>query len=57
MKKREPLKENEKIEEKRPYAPPAIIYNGRISTRAGSPLGGSSDPEAGAADPADLFSN
>jgi hypothetical protein len=57
MNKREVLKENEKMEEKRPYAPPAIIYNGTISTRAGSPIGGSNDPEAGAVDPADLFSN
>ena len=45
--------EQEKQEEKRPYGPPAIIYSGQISTRAGSPIGSPSDSEG--IDPADLF--
>ena len=35
------------------YQPPAIIYEGEISTRAGSPLSDSSGHDA--LDPADLF--
>lgn len=37
------------------YEVPAIIYEGTITTRAGSPLGGG-DGDAGV-DPADLFGN
>ena len=37
------------------YEAPAIVYDGLISTRAGSPLGGGSDNNADGVDPADLF--
>lgn len=42
-----------------PYEVPAIIYEGLISTRAGSALPGSSTSGASsqAVDPADLFNN
>ena len=40
-----------------PYTPPAIIYDGVISTRAGSPLGGGDGNGADGVDPADLFGN
>lgn len=43
--------------EQKPYEPPAIIHEGIISTRAGSPgnglVGGS--PDGTLVDPADLF--
>lgn len=35
------------------YKRPLIIYDGIISTRAGSPLG--NEPDANSIDPADLF--
>ena len=38
--------------ERVPYEAPAIIYEGQITTRAGTPL-----PESGGMDPADLFGN
>jgi len=37
------------------YETPAIIYDGMISTRAGSPLGGEPSNNADGVDPADLF--
>ena len=37
------------------YEAPAIIYEGVITTRAGSPLGG--DGDGTVIDPADLFGN
>ena len=38
------------------YEQPAIIYDGTISTRAGSPTGGGTDDNgADGIDPADLF--
>ena len=52
--KRVQQKEEKKQEGERPYAPPAIIYTGQISTRAGSPLGGDGGPDP--VDPMDLFS-
>ena len=39
----------------KPYTPPAIIYDGAITTRAGSPLGGGNGDGADGVDPADLF--
>jgi len=40
---------------KKAYEAPAIIYDGVISTRAGSPTGGGSENNADGVDPADLF--
>ena len=40
---------------KKRYAAPAVIYNGIITTRAGSPTGG--DGGTDGIDPADLFSD
>ncbi len=37
------------------YEAPAIVYEGVISTRAGSPI--TSAPKGDAVDPADLFNN
>jgi hypothetical protein len=37
------------------YEAPSIIYDGVISTRAGSPIGGSGGDGADGVDPADLF--
>lgn len=49
-------KEKTKKKERRaPYQRPAIIYEGTITTRAGSPIGGSPGVDDGGADPADLF--
>ena len=39
--------------ETEPYEPPQIIYEGQISTRAGSPLGNPNGVDG--IDPADLF--
>ncbi len=39
--------------ELRPYEPPQIIYEGEITTRAGSPLGSPGGVDG--IDPADLF--
>jgi hypothetical protein len=44
-------------QEKKPYEPPAIIYKGIISTRAGSPAVLVGDGEENGVDPADLFGN
>ena len=53
-----PQAKTEKTEQKverAAYEAPAIVYEGFITTRAGSPINrGSSDPSA---DPADLFGN
>ncbi len=43
---------NEKISERAPYETPAVIYEGLISTRAGTTVLNSDD---GDVDPADLF--
>ena len=37
------------------YEVPAVIYDGLISTRAGSPLGSTTSGGADGIDPADLF--
>jgi len=37
-----------------PYEAPAVIYEGLITTRAGTPTG-STDGDSNAVDPADLF--
>jgi len=37
------------------YTPPAIIYQGQISTRAGSPIGPIAPSDDGTVDPIDLF--
>ena len=37
------------------YEAPAVIYDGLISTRAGSPLGSKTGSGADGVDPADLF--
>lgn len=43
--------------DRQPYEPPAIIYSGLITTRAGSPMGIIYDDPLGVdgIDPADLF--
>ena len=48
------LESTEKLPTKA-YEAPAVIYDGVISTRAGSPLGGGSDNNADGVDPANLF--
>lgn len=40
-----------------PYTAPAIIHEGQISTRAGSPVGPIAPTESDKVDPIDLFSN
>ena len=47
-------KDKDSNQDKKPYEAPAIIYNGVITTRAGSPTGGDGDGADGI-DPADLF--
>lgn len=47
--------QNEKKDGRVPYEPPTIIYKGKISTRAGSPLIAPDAGEGNVADPADLF--
>ncbi len=49
--------EPKKQEKRTPYEPPRIIYQGKISTRAGSPLGTGPDSSPNGVDPADLFGN
>ena len=39
----------------RVYQPPAVIYEGTISTRAGSPIGPISPSDDRVVDPVDLF--
>ncbi|MBP7998282.1 MAG: hypothetical protein KA314_03350 [Chloroflexi bacterium] len=39
------------------YTPPTIIYEGQISTRAGSPAGPIAPTERQEVDPIDLFDN
>lgn len=43
--------------EKRPYKQPAIIFEGIITTHAGSPTPLTGDGDDNAVDPADLFGN
>ncbi len=50
--KNENVKENVSIESRAVYESPAVVYEGKISTRAGSPLGPSGSDGV---DPADLF--
>ncbi len=40
-----------------PYISPAILYEGQIGTRAGSPVGPIAPTESDKVDPIDLFSN
>ena len=49
------LKRHEGRQSRKPYATPAIIYKGKISTRAGSPLSVNPLNSSTVADPADLF--
>jgi len=46
-------KETRKESKKLPYTAPAIIHESEMTTRAGSPTGGGSNPAG--YDPADLF--
>jgi len=55
MMKRLPEKECAKEEQRTIYETPAIVYEGLISTRAGSPLGNPAGSDG--IDPADLFDN
>ena len=43
--------------ERLPYETPAIIYEGLITTRAGSPPGGGAPDPGEGLDPVDLFGN
>ena len=49
--------EQDKGSDEKQYAPPAVIYDGAITTRAGSPLGGGNGDGSDGVDPADLFRN
>lgn len=49
----QPFEPQKDQNEKRPYAAPQIIYEGQISTRAGSPL--SNPSGVNDIDPSDLF--
>jgi len=51
----DPQLENVNPNEQYIYETPAIIYEGIITTRAGSGLPGGGDPDS--VDPADLFGN
>jgi hypothetical protein len=42
-------------EEEKQYTSPAVIYDGTITTRAGSPLGGGDGNGVDGIDPVDLF--
>ena len=44
----------QRTDDRTPYEPPAIIYQGKISTRAGSPFP-RPDESTTVVDPADLF--
>jgi hypothetical protein len=48
--------QEKKSDDRTPYEPPAIIYKGKISTRAGSPVF-APDGDTTVVDPADLFGN
>lgn len=43
--------------EREPYQPPAIIYEGKLSTRAGTPDFESNANSLPGIDPADIFGN
>ena len=49
--------ESQEKQEKKPYEPPAIVYEGIITTRAGSPATLGDDGKESGVDPADLFGN
>jgi hypothetical protein len=53
----EPVKNENQKKTRKPYEAPAIIYKGKLNTRAGSPppVGPLNDNTI--ADPADLFGN
>jgi len=48
------MKQDRDKDEKQ-YTPPAVIYDGSITTRAGSPLSGGDGNGADGIDPANLF--
>ena len=52
----QPAKEKKKRTDRAPYEQPAIIYEGKITTRAASRTGNNPDPD-GSLDPADIFSS
>ena len=54
--KKEHVAEKEGTQKKLAYQSPAIIYEGMITTRAGSPIGFGGDGED-SVDPANLFGN
>lgn len=51
----EPISQPQPSSEREPYQPPAIIYEGKLSTRAGTP----EEPTGNlpGIDPADIFGN
>ena len=49
--------QNDRSTPQKPYNPPAIIYEGQISTRAGSPVGPIAPSDSQDVDPIDLFNN
>ena len=49
--------ESKEKQQKKPYEPPALVYEGVITTRAGSPATLVGDGEESGVDPADLFGN
>lgn len=51
------MKDDNIKQNRKPYKTPEIIYKGKISTRAGSPLSVSPLSGSSVADPADLFGN
>ena len=53
----EQLSQKNKPSQRLPYQVPVVIYQGTITTRAGSPVGITSDPDKSGVDPADLFGN
>jgi hypothetical protein len=48
-------RQKRKEDRRLPYQKPAIIYQGTITTRAGSPATITGDPEDAGVDPSDLF--
>ena len=47
----------DKERDEKQYEAPAVIYDGSITTRAGSPLGGGDGNGTDGIDPADLFND